>query len=231
MKQFHLGWAFLIEQIKWASWFYSIIIVLTIGTTIANHWGFLDNLDISNTTSTIFMLIIGLLYSYGFLDYYYKLGISRKMFFKAALFASALLSIILALAMITMIVLFETLVPALGFAVPWTDPLIGGGVLSFIQSIADYSVAHFFYLLLGWFMGLGFYRFRWKIGLLFILISFPFFGISALLQDKADIAHTIKFFTVNLQIISIGPYLIFFIVIAILIVCNYRLTKDVPIRL
>ncbi|CEI82277.1 hypothetical protein J18TS1_18030 [Oceanobacillus oncorhynchi subsp. incaldanensis] len=231
MKQSQLGWSLFVEQLKWAAWFFGIMIILTIGITASTQWGFLDNLDVSNTTSNVFLLIIGLLYSYGFLDYYFKLGISRKKFFKASLFASVLLSVILAFAMSLMIGLFETLVPALGFTVPWSDLLSSGGVLSFIKSIADYSVSHFFYLLIGWFMGLGFYRFRWKIGLLFILLSFPFFGVSALLQDQDDIAHTINFFTSNSLIISMGPYVIFFIMIVILIICNYRLTKDAPIRL
>lgn len=231
MKQSQLGWSLFAEQVKWAAWFFGIMIILTFGITIANHWGVLDNFDVSSTTSNVFLLIIGLRYSYGFLDYYFKLGISRKKFFKTSLFASMLLSVILAFAMSLMIVLFETLIPVFGFTVPWSDLLSSGGVLSVIKSIADYSVSHFFYLLIGWFMGLGFYRFRWKVGLLFILISFPFIGISALLQDQDDIAHTIQFFTSNSHIISMGPYAIFFIMIAILIICNYRLTKNVPIRL
>ncbi|GGP13150.1 hypothetical protein [Oceanobacillus neutriphilus] len=232
MKSFQLVWHFFSEQIKWATWFYGILVILTIGMTIAaNHWGFFDNLDTRNTTSTIFILIIGLLYSYWFLDHYFKLGVSRKKYFKAALFATAMLSIVLALVTTIIITLFETIVPNLGFAVPWTDLLTENGSLFVIQSFVDYSFYHFVYLLIGWFMGIGFYRFRWRFGLLFIILSFPFIGITEFLQNKAGVAHTMKFFTANPQIISIGPYLIFLIMIAILIVSNYRLTKDAPIRL
>ncbi|WP_040983277.1 hypothetical protein [Oceanobacillus jeddahense] len=220
MKQSQLGRALFAEQMKWAAWFYGIMIILTLGITIANHWGILGNLDINSTTSNVFMLIIGLLYSYGFLDYYFKLGGSRKKFFKASLFASVLLSVILAFAMVIMISLFEILVPALGFAVPWTDLLISSGILSFIQSIGDYFISHFFYLLIGWFIGIGFYRFRWKIGLLFILISSPFTGMAGFLQEQIWIESTIIIF-----------YAIFLIMIVILIGFIYRLTKNTAIRL
>jgi len=231
MKQSPLGWAFFAEQAKWAAWFLGIMIILNIGITIANHFGFLDNFIIGSTTSSVFMLIIGLLYSYGFLDYYFKYGISRKKFFKAGLFSAVLLSFVLALAMIIMIALFEIIVPALGFVVPWEDLLTSSGFISLIQSAVDYSIIHFSYLLIGWFIGIGFYRFRWKIGLLFIIIAFPFIGISEFLQDEIWSISTIKLFTSNLQVIGIGSYLVFLIMIAILIGCNYRLTKDAPIRL
>ncbi|MFD1065065.1 hypothetical protein [Oceanobacillus locisalsi] len=220
MKQTQLGRSLFAEQMKWAAWFYGIMIILTFAIILANHWGILDNLDVSSTTSNVFLLIIGLLYSYGFLDYYFKLGISRKKFFKASLFASVLLSVILAFAMSLMIGLFETVAPALGFVVPWTDLLISSGVLPFIQSIVDYSISHFFYLLIGWFIGIGFYRFRWKIGLLFILISSPFIGMAEFLQDHIWIESTIIVF-----------YAIFLVMIVILIGFIYHLTKNAPIRL
>lgn len=234
MSQPKLGWIFFTEQLKWTVWFYIIITIIFAGVvTVNNIFPSIEMNDVltNNNASGVYMLIIGLLYSYGFLDYYFKNGVTRKRFFQAALFSSALLSTVLGIAMMLMLIGFEFIIPMFGSSIPWPVLITEGGVASLIKIMVDYSIIHLFYLLIGWFIGLGFYRFRWKIGLLFIMIVILLFGITAILQGQTWSIPTINLFSSNLQIVRFAPYLLFFALIAILTLCNYRLTKDAPIRI
>ncbi|GIO23345.1 hypothetical protein [Oceanobacillus sp. J11TS1] len=234
MKQPKLSWIFFLEQLKWTAWFFVILAIIFTTLIIVNiTFTSVEMHDVltNNNASNVYMLIIGLLYSYGFLDYFFKNGVTRKRFFQAALFSSVLLSIVLGIAMTMMFIGFEFFLPMSENAAPWPNLITDGGFLSILQSLADYSIFHYFYLLIGWFIGLGFYRFRWKIGLLFIFVGILLVAIMEVLKGEIWSIPSVELFSSSLQFFATASYLIFFGMIAILIWCNYRLTKNVTIRL
>lgn len=145
-------------------------------------------------TANIFMLVVGIISSYGFLPYYVSNGVTRKDYFKGAALASVGLSIALPvitsivsvielfiLKMFNMSTLFTT---TFGERVNMEDD---GIVTDIIQSIiiapyvdpqSNWLLAIFIvilnlltFYLLGWLIGSAFYRFGVIVGLVFIAIS------------------------------------------------------------
>lgn len=225
-----LGWGLLSEQLKWAAWFLVIMFIILIGLTFIAGIQ-LEDFLISNNASAIFMLIVGILYTYGFLDYYVKFGITRKNFFKAALFASVLLSIVLAFFFVLMVLLLEGVFSLIGIPIPWTEGISENGILSALTSFSTFTITHFAYFLIGWLIGLGFYRFLWKIGLLFVAASVVLVSLLELLHGSLFSTAPISLFPEAWMITGFPAYLITALLFLALITVNYRLVKDVTIRL
>ncbi|WP_078060174.1 hypothetical protein [Gracilibacillus timonensis] len=229
-----LGWGVLAEQAKWAVWFLVILCLIFLGLTLLHNYVEsvqLDDFMINNNASAIFMLIVGILCTYSFLDYYVKLGITRRNFFKTALFASILLSILLSIAFILMIVLLEWIITVMGMAIPWTDQVSNSDIAQVLTQFISYTLIHFSYFLMGWMIGLGFYRFRWFIGLLFVAAGLLLASLMKMLYVNLFHVGPIVLLPDTWVITGFLAHLLSVLLFLTLIAANYRLIKDVTIRL
>lgn len=181
-------------QLFWALGFIGVMFVIhLIKIVVAINTG--NDIEIyfvsTFVAANIFMLVVGIISSYGFLPHYVSNGVTRKDYFKGATLASVGLSI--ALPVITSIVslielfilkIFNMSTVTIGERVNMEDD---GIVSDIIQSIiiapyvdpqSNWLLAIFIvilnlltFYLLGWLIGSAFYRFGVIVGLVFIAIS------------------------------------------------------------
>ncbi|QUG43273.1 hypothetical protein KD050_08665 [Psychrobacillus sp. INOP01] len=203
--------------------------------------------------SNIFMLVVGIISSYGFLPHYVSNGVTRKDYFKGAALASVGLSITLpvitsivsgielfVLKIFNMSTVFTT---TFGERVNMEDD---GIVTDIIQSIiiapyvdpqSNWLLAIFIvtlnlltFYLLGWLIGSAFYRFGVIIGIVFIAISIVLILIeNALLSIGLGLTVSESFssYDFGLPISILGVVVIIIIVLWVI----RQITKRVAIKM
>lgn len=166
-----------IEQLKWSLWFIGINIIIHLAMSyFFVKYRFENISDFTQFVSasiTIYMLVIGIIAGSSFLNYYSRLGVTRKDYFYGAALAAIMLSFtliiisdILAIVEISVFNLMNVSLKSNIFnGLNWVEPTFSIGLNGLI------------YYLIGWFINMGYYRFNWKVGLLFILVSMMFLTI------------------------------------------------------
>lgn len=218
------------EQVKWTMWFLSFMFVIYIVVvTFASgpHSSFIDLTNFSNGSSGIYMLIIGILTTSSFFYYYMQQGATRKNFFLGTIISSALIAIA-----ITVILILFTFI--LQFISGWAGWNIHGQELDFTSSFSAFiytfirlAIMHLIYFLIGWMIGLTFYRLGWLYGLLSIACSILLLAITGIL---IEVTH-FSFFTniINLPAFIATPLSL--VLIVLLFGVNYRLIKDLTVKI
>jgi hypothetical protein len=158
-----------IEQMKWSVWFIGIIMAVYIGFNIAANFfdlDFIDNLlGFSEGSSIIYMFVIGIIAGLAFLPQFIKLGVTRRHVFYGTVISAILVSVSLPL-IFSLFTGVEYLLSRLfGFTIE--GPLFR----NFIASFFLYSLNNLMGYLAGWLINVGFYKFNWKAGLLFIALA------------------------------------------------------------
>ncbi|SFE03448.1 hypothetical protein SAMN05216238_107142 [Lentibacillus persicus] len=155
-----------------------------------------DFLFFSHGSAKIYMLVIGIISTYGFLTHFAHHGVTRKDYFKGAFIAA--IGVALAIAVIaaavtgieyvmiemtgTQDVLERSLsavdITSNSISVELPDIIFQSSVLlhgtNWVASLFLFSLNVLTYFAAGWLIGSGFYRFGWVIGLGFIVLSLLF---------------------------------------------------------
>ncbi len=159
-----------IEQLKWSWWFMGINVIIHLVMSyfsIKHNFGVSDFTQFIGASISIYMLVIGIIAGSSFLGYYSRLGVTRKDYFYGAAFAAVILSFalviiadIFALIEIPFLNMMNVNIKSNIFSsMNWIKPTLSIGLTGLI------------YYLIGWFINVGYYKFNWKVGLLFILVS------------------------------------------------------------
>ena len=227
-----LGLSIFREQFKWSLWYAFTILLIYVAVLLYQVYveaiEFVDFSMFSNGSSSIFMLVIGILSTYSFFDYFAKRGITRRNFFKATIGASGLLAVAISLTIFLMNGLLHLLVQTTGWDITWTNEVSPAGFFSFMEVFISYVLIHVLYYLIGWMIGLGYYRYGWIIGTLpFVPIAIIFVNITGLLWGLSHI----NFFP-HLSLESFPLSIALSIVFGgLLLYVNHRLIKDITVTM
>lgn len=244
-------------QLNWALGYLGVLFVIHIIKTVAS---LINNEEVSHyfanvyVTSNIFMLVIGIISIYGFLQYYVENGVTRKDYFKGAALASIGLSVsipvVTSLVSLLEISIFKIMninfladksmlgVETDDFGGPIKD-IIGNTVISIVlppfASLTDHwllavfvlALNLFFFYLIGWFISASFYRLR-AVGLVSIIISFVIvFLYDFLLRTVLNLPAVAMFLDIQVPMVVavIGIIIIIFITLWMI----RQITKRTPI--
>ena len=87
------------EFSSWSLWYISIYLLIYIGINVVTYftqgeitWTFIEG---SFSSTTVFMLIVGLLSMGGFLNHYLSTGLTRRIYFRSVLFSGILVTVVI----------------------------------------------------------------------------------------------------------------------------------------
>ncbi|GAB6929238.1 hypothetical protein JCM10914A_32210 [Paenibacillus sp. JCM 10914] len=164
----------LYQKGNWALGFLLVLLLLhvgmgigtSIGLNVRSEFAEEDFLSLAFRSSKGFLLVIGILSAYGFLSYYVKMGLTRKDFYYGAVLSTGILSLLFPL-------VAGTIQLVLGL---FMNGSINSAILqefnnNWLHFVTAYSIQNFFFYLMGWLIGTGFYRYDWIRGIGFIAIA------------------------------------------------------------
>ncbi|MED4128581.1 hypothetical protein [Shouchella miscanthi] len=229
------------EQFKWFSWFL-LFVLLFQGALLflASYFGgtIQQFTLLSFGPSRIFMLVLGIISAYAFLGYYYQLGQTRKRYYRSTLVAAILLAGTMVIS-VKLFSLIEALV--VGNQAFISDRTDGTTIVNNSQSITitidifseglqfiDSTVLFMLFFVLqlllyygvGWFISVGFYRYGWVIGLLFIVLAIGFLGLNQFMWSSSLMDHLPALLLVGTVVLTT---IVFYFV--------YLIVKRTPIKL
>lgn len=221
-----------VAQMKWVAWFLpSVYLVYVLILTFLNEPEIraMSLLTFTFQTTTIFLLVCGILSCWLFLPWYVKHGIPRKVYFQATLLSAIGLSI--TIITITAFVTFG--LTLLGDYTSLFDEVVLSSIAesNWVLTILAYILVAFIYFLAGWVISLGFYRYGGSGGFVSIIISVLFIFLNDLLWNlntpKPIVGiWSIEFPSINIAISFLGSILL--VIIAGTII--QKKTSDVPIK-
>ncbi len=174
-----------IEQMKWSVWFIGILMAVYIGLNIASslyNFSFVENLlAFSAGSSIIYMFVIGIIAGATFLPQFLKLGVTRTHWFYGTVASAMLISVTLPL-IFSMFAGIEYMLSLL-FNLRVDVSLLNNYFPSFLL----YSLNIFVSYLAGWLINVGYYKFNWIIGFIFIALSVGLNAVYALIWGSSII--------------------------------------------
>ncbi len=233
-----------------------VIHIVKIVATFINHDGVSPYFANVYVTSNIFMLVVGIISTLGFLQYYVENGVTRKDYFKGSALASVGLSLSIPVVTglvsllefaISKIVNINFLVDKSMFLVESEDfggpikDIFGNVIISVVLppsvSLTDHWLLAVFVLalnlfcfyLIGWFISASLYRLGVVVGLVSIIISFVIVYLyDFLLRTALHLPAVAMFDAIEVPTVvaAIGVILI----ISIILWMIRQLTKRVPIK-
>ena len=219
------------EQMKWSAWFLGIITVVHLiiryflPDTRESIGGFFE---FSRSSAGIFMLVLGILSAYGFMQYYVQQGISRKDMFKGIALAAGGLSVFVTVAVLVV----NGIEHLISQQFPGSSVLVNSGIDdSWLVEAAFYALSIYVYFLIGWLISIGYYRFGWIIGLGFVVLAiiaislhdyFLSGGLTEAIPWLPDVTREAAPFVGTIGTAGL---------IAVLLAAIYGLTKRVMIRM
>lgn len=223
------------EQFKWSLWFYAILTVAhIIGLYInSRNSGTLDEFFVfSSNSSSIFMLVCGIIAAYGFMAYYVQQGLSRKDTYFGIVIGAFGLS--LAVTLIPLVLNGIELVIAGFTSLPLgTDSTTAFDLSSgWLSATVNYLLNVYTYYLIGWLVGVGYYRFGWLIGFGFVAFAIVAFSLNGFFVEDHGLSSLIPLVpNLPLEAAPIVAVVGSVILIAALLVSTRMLTKRIPIKM
>ncbi|WP_303969206.1 hypothetical protein [Sporosarcina ureae] len=218
-------------QMKWVAWYLSIVYVMY----FAIVW-FINEPDIRSMslltftfqTSTIFMLVCGILSSSVFLPLYVNHGVTRKSYFQGALVSAiGLASTIIGLTTILTWIVHVLKIDAFKEVV-----LSSLGVNSWIMTSIAYFLVVMMYSLVGWLIGLGFYRYGGIGGFVTIIAGLVIVSLNDLLWSFNTPKPLMGLLTYDFPVPNIVVAIVAsFAIAAITVIAVYKVVKDTPIKI
>lgn len=246
-------------QLIWSLWFIGFvllaqIVMVIISINTGNNIG--DFILFSHGSAKIYMLVIGIISSYGFLTFYVNHGITRKDYFIGT--AIAALGIAIALAVIATVItaleygliewfnipvsvdktVTENVINSSDNSITIMLPkaIVSSSILvhssSWIVSLLMYILNTLTYYVIGWFIGVGYYKYGWVIGFGFIASSLVFLITGDLLWGTElgePLSNWFAFQSVNLPLW--GSFVGSIILIALILVLIRALTREISIKM
>lgn len=229
-----------IEQLKWSIWFIVVLILLHISGSLFSlrfDFGLNDMFAFSYVSTPIYMLVIGIIAGSYYLPFYVRHGVSRKDYFIGSSIAAFMLSLTLA-AIFKILSYLENGIYSLFNLpvkfVPYGSELIDNGG---IPIIIIYILTILMYYAIGWMIFTGFYRFKWMVGLVFVVLGIAITSIHGnLWSNSADGVFFLFFWDAAKSngasgIFTLYPVLATVGFIAFLLLIIRLNTKKVPIKI
>lgn len=247
-------------QLSWAFGYLGVLAMIHIVRIVTS---FMNDTEPSNyyvtifVSSNIFMLVIGIISAYGFLEYFVGNGVTRRDFFKGSSIAAVGLSIVIPIVASVVTVIETVIFKALNLSFKeetlavdkitesgdgFVGEIIGNVVqvvilAPFVELYENWPLAItvlvlnlFFYYLVGWFISAAFQRFGVVIGLGCIVFSIMLVFVQDIfLRNFLDLNAGGLFADVHIPfaVAGIGVFLL----LAILLMFIRQFTKRVPIKL
>ena len=227
------------EQMKWSVWFIGIIMILYIALNfIGMHYNFeaINNILLfSAGSSMIYMFVIGIIAGSTFLPQLVKLGVTRKHCFYGTVISAICLSVTLPLIFSLFSGIEYLLSDLLNFRVD--SSAFANFPVLFILFTFNALVGY----LLGWLINVGFYKFHWIVGLIFITLAIILNAVYALIWKNNIFAmYSVNINFVEKNISTYSPTIdssfllssvgTFGIVLVILFIIR-SLTKNISIKI
>lgn len=233
-KKFNLKVAFDIffEQFKWSLWFLAALVtvhVIVLFFVPDSDAGIVNFLEFSRYSTAIFMLVCGIMAAYVFISPYVQEGLTRRDTYQGI--AVSAFGLALALTLIPLSLNGIEFLLAEYAALPFNFTSYGSGSAWLMETIS-YLLNIFTYYLVGWVISIGYYRFGWLKGFLFIGIAIVTLSLNGYFWGEDDINTAIPWMP-NIQadptpaIATIGSL----ILIAVLLAVMRLLTKRMTIKL
>lgn len=166
-----------IEQLKWSVWFIGIMMAVYIVLGAAHsyfNFGSVSNVFMfSAGSSMIYMFVIGIIAGASFLPQLIKLGVTRKTCFYSMSIAAFYLSVTL---------------PLIFCLLAFIEGIFSGLYQFNVASFVLYVLSLFMMYVLGWIINIGFYRFNWMAGLVFVAFAIFMDYIYVLIWSKSIVA-------------------------------------------
>lgn len=220
-------------QSVWAGWFIGIVFILYVafnffGGNVEVNGENLDGLSFLTFTSSavkIFMLVIGIISVSGFLAFYVKQGITRRDYF----YGSAISAVVIAVGLVVfawIVTFIEGLInPKI------VNPTFLGSETSWLFVALVFCLYIIVYYMVGWVIGVGFYRFGAG-GLLYILLALIMVGFVETLWELKDRNFMIHFLEFGKGQIPLSvSFLGTFVIIALALVIVRVMTRRVRIKI
>ncbi|WP_332633938.1 hypothetical protein [Halalkalibacter flavus] len=218
-------------QMKWVAWYLPIVYVFYFSV----FW-FLNEPEIRTMslltftfqTATIFLLVCGILSSLAFLPMYVKHGVTRKSYFQGAFLSSIglVITIIGITAILTWVIsLFKMNV--------FTEVVLSTlGINSWLLTIISYIIVVMIYFLVGWLVGLGFYRYGGSGGFVSIVVAFVIVSLSDLLWAFSIPKPIMGLFNLDIPVPHVSIAIVGSIIIAaISTILVHKIVKETPIKI
>jgi len=218
------------EQLKWTTWFLSfmfVIYIVVVSFASGPHSSFIDLVNFSNGSSTIYMLVLGILTTSSFFYYYMQQGATRKNFYQGTMLSSVLLAVAITVILIVLAFILQFISGWVGWNIHAQEVDFTTSFSAFIYIFVSFVILHLIYFLIGWMIGLTFYRSGWLYGLLSIACSILILAIAGVF---IEVTH-FSFFT---NIITVPTFIampLSIVLIVLLLSVNYRLIKDITIKI
>ncbi|WP_313235579.1 hypothetical protein [Sporosarcina ureae] len=218
-------------QMKWVAWYLPILYV----AYFAIVW-FFDEPDIRSMslltftfqTTTIFMLVCGIISSSVFLTTYVKYGVTRKSYFQGALLSA----IGLAITVIGLTTILTWLVRVLNINVFKEVVLSSLGVNSWLLTSVSYFFVVMIYFLVGWLIGLGFYRYGGAGGFVTIVVALVVVSLNDLLWAFNTPKPLMGLLHFEIPVPNVVVAIIASLAIAtITAIAVYKIVKETPIKI
>jgi len=246
-----------VMQMVWSLWFVGIllaihIVMIVISVNTGDSLG--DFLFYSHGSAKIYMLVIGIISTYGFLTHYAHHGVTRKDYFKGSAIAAA--GVALAIGVIaTSLTGLEYVVMEMtdiqgtldrslsaveignnSISIELPKAMLESSILvhsnNWIASLFLYVLNILTCYVAGWLIGSGFYRFGWIIGLGFILLSLIFIVTGDLLWGTElgePLSDWLPFDSISLPFY--GSFLGNLFIIAIMLLLIRLATQNATIKM
>lgn len=218
-------------QMKWVAWYLPIVYFVYFAIFLFINEPEIRSMSLLTftfQTATIFMLVCGILSSSIFLPMYVKQGVSRKSYFQGA-FLSA---IGLAITVIGLTTILTWIVSVFNINVFKEVELSSLGVNSWLLTSVSYFFVVLIYFLVGWLIGLGFYRYGGFGGFVTILVAFVVVSLNDLLWSFNTPKPFMGIFTFDIPVPNVVVAMIASLAIATIItVLVYKVVKETPIKI
>ncbi|GAB3046833.1 hypothetical protein [Virgibacillus ainsalahensis] len=239
-------------QLIWTLWFIGFVLAARIITIIVlvNTGNSMGNfLHFAHGSTKIYMLVIGIISIYGFLEFYVNHGVTRRDYFKGSFLAAAGISMALTLISATLtgveyIILELTNISSviepvtgdnqIGFYIPKEifDSSILLNSTNWLLSMIMFVLNILTFYVIGWIIGAGYYRYGWIIGFGFVAIGIASIFTSDLLwgtEIEEPLSNWLPFDSINLPLY--GSIIGNIILIGILLSAIRLLTKRIAIKM
>ncbi|GEL77288.1 hypothetical protein [Tenuibacillus multivorans] len=218
------------EQLKWAAIYFLVITLIHIGLAILSTiYAFErdDFITFSHSSVTIFMLTLGILSAYSFMPRLIQNGVTRKDYFMGGSVSAVGLTVVLTFAALVMTFLDYSLVKPEA-----VHSLLGEFSGNWTAVTLYYSISSLIMYYIGWFISIGYYRYGWVIGFVFIGISFILIGLNDHIWEVEFLKGAAKWLPFNVDNPSIAFSLISSVILFIILLTSIRsITRRIRIKM
>lgn len=220
------------EQFKWALWFFGIftavhVIVLFFSRYFQFEIGGYFEYSIHSTA--IFMLVCGILAAYVFLSAYVQQGVTRKNVYRGIALGAFALAV--AITLITLLLNGIEYFLAVYTPLPFIYTSYGT-IVDWLMESLFYFLNVFTCYLIGWLISIGYYRYGWITGFLFIAFAIIALSLNENFLGEGELISLILWLPFSLPDTNLPfGFLGSLLLIAALLISARLLTKRIVIKM